>query len=144
MATSAWLNADNYECRKIDFKRHFLIFRKVMYDVSLPAEDPLQFQDAGELYRMGAELAEQPLRTDLGSVPVIWAALRAPSKVPTLALASTCLRVFALGAITAPVAILSDLGLRALLLWVAISYLVALGAEVVVLVLLIRRLETLK
>jgi hypothetical protein len=91
---------------------------------------------------MGVGCGLSVLATVLGSVPVIWAALRAPSKVPTFALASTCLRVFALGAITAPVAILTDLEFRALLLWVAISYLVALGAEVVVLVLLIRRLET--
>ena len=81
------------------------------------------------------------LATILGSIPVIWASLRSPEKVPTAALGATLLRVVLLGAMAAPVAAYGGLPLRPLLLWVAISYLVALGAESVVVILLVRRME---
>jgi len=81
------------------------------------------------------------LATILGSIPVIWASLRSPEKVPTTALGATLLRVVLLGVMAAPVAAYGGLPLRALLLWVAISYLVALAAESVVVVLLIKRME---
>lgn len=93
------------------------------------------------LIAMGVACGMSALATILGSVPVIWAAFRSPQKVPTLALAATLLRVIVLAAMAAPVAVFAGLHLRALLLWVGISYVVALGAESLALVLLIRRME---
>jgi hypothetical protein len=77
-----------------------------------------------------------------GSLPVALAAKRAPDKVPAAALGATMLRLSVLVVLAVPVAFLVELNLRALLVWVGISYLAALAAEVVALLPLVRRTET--
>jgi len=91
---------------------------------------------------MGVACGMSILATVLGSVPAIWAALRSPDKLIALALGATVLRVAILAVLVVPVVIFSELPLLPFLLWVAISYAVALAAESVSLVLLIRRMET--
>jgi len=99
---------------------------------------------AKALTAMGVACGLSVLAAVLGSIPAIWAALRSPDKLIALALGSTVLRVAILVVLVVPVAIFSELPLLTFLLWVAISYAVALAAETVSLVLLIRRMETQK
>jgi hypothetical protein len=80
----------------------------------------------------------------LGSTPVIWSLVRSPDKLQLMALAATTLRAVVLVVMVVPVAALSGLNLRALLVWVGIGYVVALFAEILALVLVIRRMETRK
>lgn len=94
------------------------------------------------LTAMGVACGMSILATVLGSLPAIWAALRSPDKLIALALGATVLRVAILAVLVVPVVIFSELPLLPFLLWVAISYAVALAAESVSLVLLIRRMET--
>lgn len=79
--------------------------------------------------------------TILGSVPVAWAALRSPKQVQTLGYGGSLFRLVVLTLLAVPALVLMDLHLRTFLLWLGVSYVVALGAEVVFLVLLIRRME---
>ncbi len=81
------------------------------------------------------------LATILGSLPVVWAAIRSPQHLPALGLGASLFRVVALAVLAVPITILAELPVRPLLIWVGISYLVGLFAEVIVLVLLIKRLE---
>lgn len=79
--------------------------------------------------------------TILGSAPVVWAAVKDTAKVPMAGLAATMCRVMILVLIAAPVVLAGGLANRPLLIWIAVSYIVALFAETVCLVLLIRRME---
>jgi hypothetical protein len=83
------------------------------------------------------------LATVLGSVPVAWAALRSPKYVKNLGYGASLFRLVILTLLAVIAAVLVDLQLRTFLLWLGISYLVALCAEVVFLVLLIRKAEAL-
>ena len=80
----------------------------------------------------------------LGSLPAVWSALRMPEKLPAMALGATLLRLVALVAMAVPVAMLAALPRKPLLLWLAISYVLALAAESVALAMLIKRLEARK
>jgi hypothetical protein len=84
--------------------------------------------------------AVSTLATVLGSIPVIWAMKRSPGRVPVFAMGAVLLRMIILVALVVPIGVLSSLPLRALLLWVAIAYLFALGAETVVVTSMIRRM----
>ncbi len=93
------------------------------------------------LAAMVAACAITAVATILGSSPVVWAVVKDPAKVLMAALAATLCRVMILVMIAAPVALASGLPTRTFLIWVAVSYVVALFAETVCLVLLIRRME---
>ncbi len=80
----------------------------------------------------------------LGSIPAVWSALRMPEKLPAMALGATLLRLVVLVAMAVPVALLAALPRRPLLLWLAISYVLALAAESAALAMLIKRLEARK
>lgn len=81
------------------------------------------------------------LATVLGSVPVAWAALRSPKQVKNLGYGASLFRLVILTLLASLAALLVDVHLKTFLLWLGISYLVALCAEVVFLVLLIRKAE---
>ncbi len=93
------------------------------------------------LAAMGLACGLSVLATVLGSVPVAWAALRAPKHVKNLGYGASLFRLVILTLLAAVVALHADVHLKTFLLWLGISYLVALGAEVVFLVLLIRKAE---
>jgi hypothetical protein len=81
------------------------------------------------------------MATILGSIPVAWAALRSPKHVQTLGYGASLARLVILALLAVLALLLVNLHVRAFLLWLGVSYVVALGAEVVFLVLLIRRTE---
>jgi hypothetical protein len=93
------------------------------------------------LVAMSVACGLSALATVLGSVPVTWAALRSPKHVQTLGYSGSLFRLVILTFLAVPVLFLMDLHQRTFLLWLGVSYVVALGAEVVFLVLLIRKLE---
>jgi hypothetical protein len=93
------------------------------------------------LVAMGVACGLSVVATILGSIPVAWAALRSPKQVQTLGYGASLFRLVILTLLAVPALVLMDLHLRTFLLWLGVSYVVALGAEVVFLVLLIRRME---
>jgi hypothetical protein len=93
------------------------------------------------LVAMGVACGLSAVATILGSIPVAWAALRSPKQVQTLGYGASLFRLVILTLLAVPALVLMNLQLRTFLLWLGVSYVVALGAEVVFLVLLIRRME---
>jgi hypothetical protein len=81
------------------------------------------------------------LATILGSIPVAWAALRSPKHIQAFGYGGSLFRLVILTLLAVPTLVLMDLHIRTFLLWLGVSYVVALGAEVVFLVLLIRKME---
>jgi hypothetical protein len=90
---------------------------------------------------MGLACGLSLLATILGSVPVAWAALRSPKHVKNLGLSASLFRLVILSLLAALAALTAGVHLKTFLLWLGISYVVALCAEVVFLVLLIRKAE---
>ncbi len=90
---------------------------------------------------MGLACGLSLLATILGSLPVAWAALSSPKHVKNLGFSASLFRLVILSLLAALAALLADLHLKTFLLWLGISYVVALAAEVVFLVLLIRKAE---
>ena len=93
------------------------------------------------LVAMGVACALSVLATVLGSAPVAWAAIRSPKHVHTFGYSASLFRAVILAALATPTVLMPGLELRTFLLWIGISYVVALGAEVVFLVLVIRSSE---
>ncbi len=90
------------------------------------------------LLAMGVACLLSVVATVLGSAPVAWATIRSPKHVHTLAYGASLFRALILAALATPTALMPGLALRTFLLWVGISYVVALGAEVVFLVLVVQ------
>ncbi len=82
--------------------------------------------------------------TVIGSVPAAWAASRSPKQLQNMAYGASLYRSVILAFLAAPTLYLGSLHRKSFLLWLGISYLVALGAETVVLALLIRRTEAIR
>lgn len=93
------------------------------------------------LVAMGVACGLSVVATILGSVPVAWAALRSPKHVSMLGYGGSLFRLIVLTLLAVPTLALMELHLRTFLLWLGVSYVVALCAEVVFLVLLIRKME---
>ncbi len=75
-----------------------------------------------------------------GSLPVAWVIQHDPRRVPIMVMGAVILKVFILLLIVVPVGVMGWVPLRPLLLWVALSYVVALVAETPVLTRLVRRM----
>jgi len=93
------------------------------------------------LLAMGVACALSVVAIVLGSAPVAWAAIRSPKHVHTFGYGASLVRALILAALATPTALMPGLNLRPFLLWIGISYVVALGAEVVFLVLVIQSTE---
>jgi hypothetical protein len=95
----------------------------------------------GAMAAMGVACGASILATVLGSLPVVWVARQDPTRVPAMVMGAVLLRMVLLAAIVGPIAAFSALPWRVLLLWVAISYLVALAGETLALTVFIRRMR---
>lgn len=78
----------------------------------------------------------------LGSLPVVWALQKGSRRVPSMTLVATGVRIGMLALLIVPVCLVSWVPVRVLLVWVAVSYLSALGGETLALAMLIRRMGT--